>query len=258
VNPTTGAEDPTGRVVAENTRRETGVTPTLSDVVRACESCGTAITEGRRDRRYCSPACRTAAHRAREKAARVSQDDLLGQLEQEVERALAEPRLVGLVAAAAQTNWRAAAWLLLAFPKAKAPKIADELREAEREVEAISELIPTSARELLAATSEIASDVSAAASAEADEAEQRAIELLTAAGEALAASSDLRGWRPRARESVDYQQCSIPGAPIPTRTLRGFRSTMRVACVDGAQKCSPRGATGGATGFSPSMTTSSP
>jgi hypothetical protein len=99
-------------LVARKARRETGVTPTLSDVVRACESCGAEITGGRRDRRYCSPACRTAAHRAREKADRRSHADLLDEIEDQVALALAEPRLVGLIVQAAQTNWRAAAWLL--------------------------------------------------------------------------------------------------------------------------------------------------
>jgi hypothetical protein len=73
--------------VAKKARSETGVTPTLDDVVRVWKSCGAEISGGRRDRRYCSP-------------------------EEQLALALAEPRLVGLIVQAAQTYWRAAAWLL--------------------------------------------------------------------------------------------------------------------------------------------------
>jgi hypothetical protein len=57
---------------------------------------------GRADRRYCSPRCRVAAHRARKRDAR--------KLVQTA--ALDEATLVGYILSASETNWRAGAWLL--------------------------------------------------------------------------------------------------------------------------------------------------
>ena len=80
----------------------------------------------------------------------------------------------------------------VAVPKSKTPKLREQLDEAQREVDAIAELIPASARELLEAAAEVASDVAAQTELAADEAEQRAIDLLRSAQEALAASGELR------------------------------------------------------------------
>jgi integrase len=90
---------------------------------RRCESCGRPLgSTSRPDRRYCGAACRQAGYERRRRAARASSDDtvtavepapaLLAELEAAVERATDEMRLVATVAAAAPTNWRAAAWLL--------------------------------------------------------------------------------------------------------------------------------------------------
>ena len=69
--------------------------------MRGCELCGVKL-DGRADRLYCSPRCRVAAHRAREREARESVQAA----------ALDEVTLVESIAAAGATNWRASAWLL--------------------------------------------------------------------------------------------------------------------------------------------------
>jgi hypothetical protein len=84
---------------------------------RRCESCGRPLGwTSRPDRRYCGAACRQRAYDERRRAARKPAVEpapaLLAELEAAVERATDEMRLVAIVAAAAPTNWRAAAWLL--------------------------------------------------------------------------------------------------------------------------------------------------
>jgi hypothetical protein len=88
-----------------------------------CAFCGEPLSgPGRSDRLYCGVACRKAAHRRRKREREAP--ELIapepagtkpgGSLDREalIEEALSEPRLVVYVAAAAKTNWRAAAWLL--------------------------------------------------------------------------------------------------------------------------------------------------
>jgi hypothetical protein len=84
---------------------------------RRCESCARLLAStSRPDRRFCSPACRQRAYDERRRAAdhrgNRPAPALLAELEAAVERATDEVRLVAIVAAAAPTNWRAAAWLL--------------------------------------------------------------------------------------------------------------------------------------------------
>jgi hypothetical protein len=90
---------------------------------RRCESCGRPLgSTSRPDRRYCGAACRQAGYERRRLANRDVASAkatsgrpapaLLAELEAAVERATDEMRLVAIVAAAAPTNWRAAAWLL--------------------------------------------------------------------------------------------------------------------------------------------------
>jgi predicted nucleic acid-binding Zn ribbon protein len=76
-------------------------------VVRRCEQCGKRIS-GRADRRYCDAACRRAAHRERQRAARAA---LVVELPVST-YAIHEQTLVQGIAQAAAENWRAAAWLL--------------------------------------------------------------------------------------------------------------------------------------------------
>jgi hypothetical protein len=100
--------------------------------MRRCESCRAVLARtSRHDRRYCSPACRQSAYERR----RGSRPVAVPPAEQsEIERILAqatrEERLVALVAHAARTNWRAAAWLLeRRFPGRWAkPRTREELR----------------------------------------------------------------------------------------------------------------------------------
>jgi predicted nucleic acid-binding Zn ribbon protein len=85
-------------------------------VARHCERCGAELpADARRDKRFCSSTCRARARRRRLRAAEPlptppSAPEV--ELEIALERALAEPRLVALIANAARTNWRASAWLL--------------------------------------------------------------------------------------------------------------------------------------------------
>lgn len=99
---------------------------TAATVNRTCEACG--VDRGplaRPNQRHCTgtSACRVRASRARARArAREHGSPLRDwlsrspavstELAQAVEEATSEVRLVGLVAKAGSTNWRAAAWLL--------------------------------------------------------------------------------------------------------------------------------------------------
>jgi hypothetical protein len=87
--------------------------------VRTCATCGEELPAlARSNRRYCDAACRRRAHERRRRPPVETElapvlpitDD--ARLAEAVERATAEVRLVGLVAAEARHNWRAAAWIL--------------------------------------------------------------------------------------------------------------------------------------------------
>ena len=90
--------------------------------VRYCVQCGDPLPERSRiDRRFCKDACRQAAYEDRQRAARVQlianehvddPDERLRQLRDAVAQAVEEPRLLAVVAGAARTQWRAAAWIL--------------------------------------------------------------------------------------------------------------------------------------------------
>jgi hypothetical protein len=91
---------------------------------RRCESCDRVLgLTARPDRRFCSATCRQRAYDGRRRAAReaIREEHFtavepspaqLAELERVLERATSEVVLVGIVAKAAPTNWRAAAWLL--------------------------------------------------------------------------------------------------------------------------------------------------
>jgi hypothetical protein len=86
---------------------------------RRCESCRAPLpTTARRDRRYCNGRCRAAASARRRREAQAAAGTGIGagvlppELQAALDHALEEHRLVARVAAAAPTNWRAAAWLL--------------------------------------------------------------------------------------------------------------------------------------------------
>ena len=68
----------------------------------------------RRNRRYHGPRCRKAAFLRRQHEREAIAPVTVPPLDREavLEEALSEPRLVIHLARAAQTNWRAAAWLL--------------------------------------------------------------------------------------------------------------------------------------------------
>jgi hypothetical protein len=90
-----------------------------------CEACGDELpTFSRRDRRYCDARCRRRAFEERHAPAApvlpLSEDEQ--HVQELLGRVLREERLVGLVAAGAKTNWRAAAWLLeRRYPERWAP-----------------------------------------------------------------------------------------------------------------------------------------
>jgi hypothetical protein len=93
-------------------------TPRKVFVVRRCEACGDELpATGRRDRRYCDARCRRRAFEERHAPAEpelapvvaIGDDEHVREV---LGRAIAEERLVAHVAAAARTQWRAAAWLL--------------------------------------------------------------------------------------------------------------------------------------------------
>jgi hypothetical protein len=80
-----------------------------------CAGCGQPLAgQGRSDRRYCSPRCRKRALRRRRAEATPELPAPALALDRDaiLEEALAEPRLLVQIARAAQTQWRAAAWLL--------------------------------------------------------------------------------------------------------------------------------------------------
>lgn len=93
----------------------------MLDNVRRCDSCGSLLTQtSRRDRRYCSPACRQAAYERRRRLRVVNGATPAGAIADELRAALAratdESRLLARVAAHAHageaTSWRSAARLL--------------------------------------------------------------------------------------------------------------------------------------------------
>jgi hypothetical protein len=91
----------------------------VSCAAMKCEACGEELPAlARRNKRYCDARCRRRAHDERHAPpdpAELAPVIALGDDEHTQEvlgRVLAEPRLVAQVAAAARTQWRAAAWLL--------------------------------------------------------------------------------------------------------------------------------------------------
>jgi hypothetical protein len=80
---------------------------------RRCENCQRILGPSRSDRRFCSTACRVAAYRRRQQpAAPPEPQPLSPEMERVLAEATREERLLALVAHAARTNWRAAAWIL--------------------------------------------------------------------------------------------------------------------------------------------------
>jgi hypothetical protein len=87
-------------------------------IVRKCEACGEELPAlARRNQRYCDARCRRRAFEERHAPAPpelapvlpIGDDEHIREL---LARATSEERLVAHVAAAARTNWRAAAWIL--------------------------------------------------------------------------------------------------------------------------------------------------
>jgi hypothetical protein len=83
-----------------------------------CEACGDELPAlARRNKRYCDARCRRRAYEERHMPARpelapvvpISDNE---QVQELLQRVLAEERLIAQVAAASKTNWRAAAFLL--------------------------------------------------------------------------------------------------------------------------------------------------
>jgi hypothetical protein len=82
-----------------------------------CEACGDELPAlARQNRRYCDSRCRRRAYEERHArlapvvpVAEITEDE---HTQEVLARVLAEPRLVAHVAAAARTQWRAAAFLL--------------------------------------------------------------------------------------------------------------------------------------------------
>jgi hypothetical protein len=77
--------------------------------MRRCESCG-AVIAGRTDRRYCSGACRVAAHRRAHRPPAPRTD--LAELVAALDATTSEVALTAGVMMAARQDSRAAAWLL--------------------------------------------------------------------------------------------------------------------------------------------------
>jgi hypothetical protein len=93
-----------------------------------CEACGDPLPAlSRRNRRYCDARCRRRAFEARHVPAQPELAPVVpiseeAQVRELLARVLAEERLVAHVAAAAKTNWRAAAFLLeRRYPERWAP-----------------------------------------------------------------------------------------------------------------------------------------
>jgi hypothetical protein len=92
----------------------------IVSAVRTCDACGEELPAlARRNQRYCDARCRRRAYEERHATpappelapvVAIAGDD--EHAREVLERVLAEPRLVAQVAAAARTQWRAAAWLL--------------------------------------------------------------------------------------------------------------------------------------------------
>ena len=79
---------------------------------RSCDGCGAVLAATSRPyRRFCSGACRAAAHR-REHDTRLVTPGELARLVRAVDPAVAEVSLVAGIALAARSDWRSAAWLL--------------------------------------------------------------------------------------------------------------------------------------------------
>jgi hypothetical protein len=92
-------------------------------VNQVCEGCGEPLTgPGRADRRFHGGPCRKRAWKRRQleqqapelRTAESANAEPAPSLDREalLEEAVSEPRLLVYVARAAQTNWRAAAWIL--------------------------------------------------------------------------------------------------------------------------------------------------
>jgi hypothetical protein len=101
------------------------MTVTLGE--RRCEGCGNTLpANARRGRRYCDGVCRTRSYRDRRRRAAVVvlADDSVA-----LALAIEESSLVARIVSEAETNWRAAAWMLeRRYPKrwACSPRCADQ------------------------------------------------------------------------------------------------------------------------------------
>ena len=102
------------------------------------------------------------------------------------------------------------------LPAPKVEQAQDELEALERELELVAELLPTSARELLAAAVEVATDVSARADEVADELELRALDTLREVEQMLVAANASRfesAWADEAATDGQVHPWRSGGAP---------------------------------------------
>jgi hypothetical protein len=83
------------------------------DGQRLCEGCGEPLGPSRANRRHHDARCRKAAFLRRQQRTAAEPVITPGlDAEAVIDEATSEPRLLVYIARAAQTNWRAAAWLL--------------------------------------------------------------------------------------------------------------------------------------------------
>ena len=115
-----------------------------------------------------------------------------------------------------------------AIPKPKADAVRAKLEEAEREVQAISELVPASARQLLVAAAPVAGAVSEQASERANQLEESALESLAAVREKPSPwRTTCEPKRPGRRGSMGRGP-SGRGRPRRRRALPSMRSPRRL------------------------------
>jgi hypothetical protein len=100
----------------------------IVSTVRTCEACGEELPAlARRNRRYCDDRCRRRAYEEHHAPTAPELAPVLPigddeRTREALARVLAEPRLIAQVAAAARTQWRAAAFLLeRRYPERWAP-----------------------------------------------------------------------------------------------------------------------------------------